>query len=247
MMEPSQAKAQPAHKGSRVLQSSDLVVEVMEPDHPERYNRGTRFTPVAAVLRVSMKDDQFLSNPVEHNPLKEHGGLAAEFDLVTPGGPPGYAEAKDGEGFIKVGVGVLKKTGGQYGFWKEYEVLQAAETTVKWGPAEADFHQTCPEVNGYAYELWAKVKVDGKVVAVEWTLANTGKKPFETHHYAHNYFSFNNLPVGPDYSLSFPYDFKATGLKEEQEQDGKEIRFVAEIPKAMNIVLTPASGRACAS
>ena len=80
-----------------------------------------------------------------------------------------------------------------------------------------------------------RVEAKGKQVVVEWKLANTGTKPFETHHYAHNFFSFNGLPVGPDYVLSFPYDYKATGLAEEQKQVGRDIQFIAEIPKAMNI------------
>ena len=240
-MEPSgkdaQGDPQPLHKGSRILRSEDLVVEVMDPNDPDRYNRGVRFTPVAAVLRVSMDGDEFLFSSVEHNPITDHAGLAAEFDLTTQGGPPGYAEAKAGEGFVKVGVGVLKKTGGPYGFWNKYELIEPAKTTVKWTATAADFHQTCEGPNGYAYELSAKVKVDGKTVAVEWTLANTGTKPFETHQYAHNFFRFNDRPVGPDYVLSFPYDFKAEGLGKEQKQVGREILFAAEIPQAVNITV----------
>ena len=240
-MEPSKKGSQevpePVHKGSRILRSEDLVVEVMDPDSPERYNCGIRFTPLAAVLRVSMNGAGFLMNPVEHNPISDHAGLASEFDLTTPGGPPGFADAKAGEGFVKIGVGVLKKTGGQYGFWNNYEALQPAKTTVKWGPDSADFHQTCKGANGYAYELWAKVEVEGKKVAVQWALANTGARPFETHQYAHNFFRLNKRPVGPDYVLSFPYDFKAEGLQKEQKQVGKEIRFVAQIPTAVNIAV----------
>jgi hypothetical protein len=231
----AQPAAEPAHKGSRILQSQDLVVEVMEPNHPERYNRGVRFTPVAAVLRVAMNGDEFLTNPVEHNPITDHAGLAAEFDLLTPNGPPGFAEAEEGEGFVKIGVGVLKKSGRQYGFWNQYEPIDLATTTVKWGKATADFHQASDGANGYAYELSARVEARGRQVVVEWKLANTGTKPFETHHYAHNFFSFNGLPVGPDYVLSFPYDYKATGLAEEQKQLGRDIQFIAEIPKAVNI------------
>ncbi|NQT18428.1 MAG: hypothetical protein HQ592_01895 [Planctomycetes bacterium] len=231
----TQPAPEPRHKGSRILQSNDLVVEVMEPNHPERYNRGIRFTPVAAVLRVAMNGDEFLTNPIEHNPVSDQAGLAAEFDLVTPNGPPGYVDAKEGEGFVKVGVGVLKKKGQPYGFWNQYEPIDLAATTVKWGKAKAEFHQVSKGANGYAYELWATVDVKGKQVIVDWKLANTGTKPFETHHYAHNFFAFGDLPVGPDYVLSFPYDYKAGGLAKEQKQVGRDIQFIDEIPKAVNM------------
>ena len=84
-------------------------------------------------------------------------------------------------------------------------------------------------------ETDCRVLKDGQQVIVDWKLANTGTKPFETHHYAHNFFAFGDLPVGPDYVLSFPYDYKAGGLAKEQKQVGRDIQFIDEIPKAVNM------------
>ena len=69
----------PVHAGSRVLAAGNLVVEVMDPSDPQRYNCGVRFTPVAAVLGARLGGREFLYNPVAHNPVNDHGGLAAEF------------------------------------------------------------------------------------------------------------------------------------------------------------------------
>ena len=74
-----------------------------------------------------------------------------------------------------------------------------------------------------------------KVGGAEWNLANTGTKPFETHHYAHNFFLLDGMPVGPDYVLSFPYDYKATGLEKEEKQVGRDLQFIATLPKAVNM------------
>jgi len=220
-----------------------LSVEIMVPEHPERYNRGVRFTPVAVVLGAKMDGKEFLFHPEKHDVKNDHGGLASEFDLCIPGGPdedlpPGYLEAKEGEGFLKIGVGVLKKKKGEkYSLFQAPEVVSLAKTAVEWTDVGAKFHQTCEGVNGYAYELWAEVKLDGNKITVEWRLANTGSKAFTTKNYTHNFFRFDDRNVGPDYVLSFPYDFKAAGLEAEQVQDGRDIKFVKEIPKWVNMAV----------
>ena len=226
------------HPGTRELSSGDLTLQVMLPDHDERYYVGSRFTPVAAVLSARVGDQGFFSNPVEHDSETEHAGLASEFDLSTP--PPGHAEAAIGEGFVKVGVGILKKTGANYFFWNKYEVITPAETTVEWGENSAAFRQVCEGVSGYAYTLQAVVTVAERVLTVDWTLSNTGQKPIATDHYVHNFFRLGDRPVGPDYVISFPFDFEAPGLAEEQTLKGREIHFAAEIPKWVNIDLKPA-------
>ncbi|MCX7935448.1 MAG: hypothetical protein N3A66_09350 [Planctomycetota bacterium] len=104
---PPTQSLQPRHRGSRILASDDLVIEVMDPTSAERYNRGVRFTPVAAVIRAAVGKDEYLANAVEHDPLTAAAGLFAEFDLVTS--PPGFDAAKIGEGYMKIGVGILKK------------------------------------------------------------------------------------------------------------------------------------------
>jgi hypothetical protein len=221
------------HSGARILESGGLRIEVMDPAQEAPYYKGQRFTPLAAVLRASLDGHEFFFNPVEHDPMNHHAGLASEFDLTTS--PPGYADAAEGDGFIKIGVGELKKKGQNYAFWNTYEVIKAAQTSVKWDKDAAAFKQTCKGVNGYAYELSANVKVAADRIDIDWSLKNTGTKPLATDTYVHNFFRFNDQSAGPDYVLSFPFDYKAGGLGEEQEQKGREILFKKEIPGAVNI------------
>lgn len=226
------ADDQMRHAGARVLRNDNIVVEIMDPNHDERYYRGARFSPVAAVLRATAGGHEYLNNPIEHDAMTEHAGLPCEFDLSTP--PPGHAEAADGEGFVKIGVGVLKKKGAQYAFWNAYEIIEPARMTVKWGKDSASFRQVCSGVNGYAYELTADVALDGPGVTVKWTLKNTGEKKLVSNNYVHNFFRFDDRNVGPEYVLSFPYDYTPTGLGEEQSVKGREIHFEKEIPKWIN-------------
>ncbi|MFA4943709.1 MAG: hypothetical protein WC789_03290 [Lentisphaeria bacterium] len=225
-----------------VLDNGVLRVEVMDPSHPQRYNRGVRFTPVAAVLGVRQDGKEFLFYPVKHDPVADHAGLAAEFDMVAPGEPdawmpPGYLEAKVGEGFVKIGVGVLRKERGRYSLFQQPALLAPAVTTAEWQPAGAVFRQTCAGVNGYAYELRADLTVAKNRVVVAWTLMNTGRKPVTTRQYTHNFFRLGARDTGAGCVLEFPHDFQATGLEAQQRQVGREIRFLAPIPQWVNLVV----------
>lgn len=233
-----------AAESERTLTNGVITVRVMDPGHPERFNRGVRFTPLAAVLGVSRDGVDYLYAPDKHDPLHDHAGLAAEFDLCIPGGPAsdfpsGYAEAATGAGFLKIGVGALKKSGRPYNFFLSPELLECARTTVAWSADGARFRQdfageTTP---GYAYRLEADLSLDGPRVVVEWRLANTGQKPIVTRHYTHNFFRIGNHDVDSGYELSFPYDFKAAGLESGQSQDGRDIRFTGAIPRWINAVV----------
>lgn len=218
---------------SRLLKDGDLTVEVMDPNAPDRYYRGVRFTPVAAIMTAARGTNEFLYHEAQHDPLTAVAGLFAEFDLVTP--PPGFAEAKLGDGFIKIGVGVLKKDTERYQFWHPYEQLQPARTQVTWSDTTATFRQLGAPCNGYGYELEATVTVCQATIRVDWRLKNSGTQPLETQHYAHNSFRFNRQPVGPDYTLEFPYDFAARKLQTGQRQEGRAIRFLATLPEPVNI------------
>ena len=52
--------SKPLYPGSRILIHKDFVVEMMDPNDAHRYNRGVRFTPVAAIIRARLVKDEFL-------------------------------------------------------------------------------------------------------------------------------------------------------------------------------------------
>jgi len=216
----------------RQLRSNTLVLEVMEPNAPERYNHGTRFTSIANVLRVTREGREFLFAPLEHDPLLENGGLAGEFDPF--GNPPGFAEAALGEGYVKIGVGILRKEKEEYGFWGVHPVIERAATTVEWKEDKAFFRQECPGVNGYAYRLEAEVAVTGNEVAIRFHLMNRGAKAFTTQQYHHNYFIFGPEPVGPGYELELPFAPAPENVPPVIRLHGNRLRYSTPLAKAVN-------------
>lgn len=225
----------PVYTGSHVLSGGGIVAELMDPNSPDRYNTGVRFTPVAAVIRASVDGREFLMHKKDHKPLNDVAGLFYEFDLVTP--PPGFEEASIGEPFVKIGVGALIKDKSNYGFFNQYKVFKLADTKVEWAKDSAVFTQTLAPISGYGYELKAKVSVKDNSLSVDWSLKNTGSKPFTTHHYCHNSFSFDNAGVKPGSIVSFPFDYQARRLDsaQNQKQVGREIVFQDAPSKPANI------------
>ncbi|MDF3059104.1 MAG: hypothetical protein K0R17_3319 [Rariglobus sp.] len=227
--------------GTRILRGDRLVIEVMDPDSPERYNRGTRFTPVANVLRATLEGREFLHAPggPGHDPLLDNGGLASEFDLFAHTPPPGFAEAAIGEDYVKIGVGVLRKTAERYDFWEVPPVVARAVTSTSWGKDRATFEQVCEGTNGYSYRLAAGVRVEGDGLEITFGLTNTGAKRFSTWHYAHNFFAFDGAMTGPGYEVQFPYELPPlilqTGSPRTQTQRGRRIVFIEALKESSNV------------
>lgn len=238
-----QADAVPPGAGAgapvRVIRGDRLTVEIMDPGHPDRYHRGERFSPVANVLRVRMDGVDFLHAPEQgHDPFGENGGLAMEFDNAKFG-PPGFLEARMGEGFVKVGVGVLRKADELYHYGRRQEVIEPALTTVDWRDDGADFRQTCAGTNGYAYKLGAIVRIGGNALEIVYRLVNTGTKRFATRQYAHNYFKLGLARMDGGLEVEFPFDFDPVGLDEGQgqRQEGRTLLFPPQRAEFSNVTV----------
>ena len=225
------------HPATKILRAGELALEVMVPDAPQRYNTGVRYCSIAAVLGCCWQGREFFFNPRRHDPTVDHGGLAAEFDLQTPGGPPGYAEAEPGMTFLKIGVGTLRRDDAPYRFARQYELVDPAENQVEWEDRQARFHQVANGPRGYAYALTAILEADPGVISVHWNLENTGSRRLSTRQYVHNFFRFGDRNIGPEYEICFPYAFKASGLVSQTAQEGACIAFHDPLPAPINLVV----------
>jgi len=207
-----QAQPEPAHAGTRLLQSGSLVVEVGDPESAEcLWNKGLRFSPVANVLRAQLHGQDFLYSPIGGGALTYLGGLPMEFDIGQEAfqpDPPGYNEGKSGDPFLKIGVGILRRDAGAYNFSTSYPVIERARTTAAWQQDRAHFVQTLAgNANGYSCYLEEEVIVKNDRLILSYLLRNTGSKPFTTEQYLHDFLCFSGRPVGPNVRLSFPYEF----------------------------------------
>jgi hypothetical protein len=121
--------------------------------------------------------------------------------------PPGYNEGWPGSAFIKIGVGILTRNASPYNFSSNYPVVELAQTTTTWEPDRAHFVQTLSgTANGYSYQLEEDVIVKNNSILMDYVLTNTGTQTFTTEQYLHNFLTFSQRNVGPNYRVYFPYD-----------------------------------------
>ncbi len=178
------------------IATGEMVVTVMDPNHPDRCYQGVRFTAVGAILDVRVRGHRFFNSPANvAQPLDgDMPGIAPEFDLVSPDGPPGFAEARPGDGFLKIGVGILERPDDQrYMFYRPYKLLQRAETRlVREAPNRVSWIQQTAGVQGYAYRLEATAEAGGDDLIMRYRLTNTGDKTLETSPYHHNFLTLGS-------------------------------------------------------
>jgi hypothetical protein len=178
------------------------------PDAERGFYRGARFDWSGMVGRVEY-DGHVWYGPLteKHNPVwhDDVAGTAEEFGVEDP---PSYAEAKPGETFVKIGVGVLERADeGAYKFWVPYRLVQAGAWELDPQPASIQFRQVLQGPRGWAYEYTKSVSVaaDKPEITIARSLRNTGARPIQTLHYGHNFTYIDDQPADASYRVRFPY------------------------------------------
>ncbi len=167
---------------------------------------GQWFSKIDSTVRdVSYKDDDILVS-VNTSAL----GPAEEFQT-----PLGYDNAKEGDSFVKIGVGVLKKRDDtRYAFANVYDIVDHGKWTVNKTANSVEFTQELNDkATGYAYLYKKTIQLSGDKpeMVIQHSLKNTGKLPIKSLVYNHNFTLFDHLPTS-DITVTVPYEVKSTRL-----------------------------------
>ena len=184
------------------------------PDSNNGYYRGTRFDWSGVISDLEYKGHTYFGKwyKEEHDP-GVHDHLAGPVEEFTP---VGYDEAKTGETFLKIGVGMLvKPEEAKYFFGTRYKNTNSGTWKVKKKKDQVVFFQTLDDVN-YKYEYSKKVQLikDKPEMVLSHSLKNTGKQTMETSVYNHNFFVMDNQPIGPDFDVTFPFALSSEAATE---------------------------------
>lgn len=155
-------------------------------------------------------------------------GFYNEFGIDTA---LGFEEAKQGEWFHKIGIGLLRKDQQAYRFNWAYEIRPAI-FEISTEEQQATIICRSADALGYAYVLQKQIALleDGFLIAYE--LQNTGQKEIVTEEYVHNFVAFDRSMVGPPYVLHLPFQTQPEAFIETVNPEGKvqvsqrEIRFL---------------------
>ena len=181
------------------------------PDPQQGYYRGTRFDWSGAFKSLDYDGHHYVEPWFEKYDPKTHdaiSGPAEEFTAL------GFTDAKPGETFVKIGVGVLRKPDDKpYAFAQYYDVVDHGKWDVKTAKDHVDFQHELTDANGYGYRYTKTVRLtkDKPELVLEHRLKNTGKVRIETSVYDHNFFIIDGQPTGPAITVRFPFAVKAEG------------------------------------
>ncbi len=205
------------------------------PDAEKGYYRGTRFDWSGVIHSLRYKGHEFFGQWFERYEPTLHDAITGPVEEFRTGETSlGYAEAKPGGTFIRIGVGAVRKPDeAPFERFRTYEIVNAGKWRVQKAADRVEFtHELADESSGYAYVYRKTVRLakDRPELAIEHSLRNTGRRAIETSQYNHNFFVIDGQPTGPDFTVRFPFSLRAAAdLKGIGEVRGRELAFLREL------------------
>jgi len=233
----------------RSITNGSVKLILLLPDKASGYYRGTRFDWSGIIRRAEYKGHNFFGAWRDHHDPNNHDdvmGPAEEFGVL------GYAQAKSGGKFLKIGVGELaKEVDKSYEFWHTYRILKPGEWNITCGKDWIEFQQDLRTADGWAYHYMKRIELarDQPSFTIKHALKNTGGKRIETDQYCHNFTLIDDEPIGPAYRIRFSFGRdppEEVAINKIAYLKGKEIGFHKEIgaDQSVSTLLGGLAGRA---
>ncbi|MEO9513622.1 MAG: glycosyl hydrolase family 28-related protein [Flavobacteriaceae bacterium] len=228
---------------SAVISNNEVSMKVYLPDRKKGVYRSTRFDWSGQIESVKYNGHEYFGQWKDtHNPLAPAHGMGPV--EASNGAGLGYDEASPGEGFIRLGVGIIEKGNEpEYDFHIEtYKILDHGKWKIDKGDDWITFKHTIKSDFGYAYVYEKTLRLSDKGFYIEHRLQNTGQKKIELDQYNHNFFVIDKETSGPSLKVRYPFKIKTkSDTKGLVEVGGNSIRFNKEI-KAGNSVFVNLEG-----
>ncbi|MDA0195490.1 MAG: hypothetical protein O2887_10040 [Bacteroidetes bacterium] len=206
------------------------------PDANNGYYRGSRFDWAGVIPELEYNGHSYFGQWFENYHPTLHDAIMGPVDAFAP---IGYDQAKPGESFLKIGIGMVARIDEKpYAIVPEYPIVNPGEWKVKSKKDRVQFvHQL--SAGGYAYEYTKTVSLTkGKPELVLYhSLKNTGNETLETEVYNHNFFVMDNTTTGKDYTITFPFELtsKSGGNAAIGEIQGNQIVYNKDLVKGENL------------
>ena len=193
------------------ISNEHLQATLYLPDAEQGYYRSTRFDWSGVIGSLTYQGHQYFGNWLDQHDPTNPESISGPVEAFAP---IGFEEAKPGDAFLVIGVGMLKKPDtASYHFMTRYEIVNGGVWEVQQQDDQVTFIHTLNSEDGYAYEYTKTVRlVPGQPqMVLEHCLKNTGEKPLETTVYNHNFFIIDQEPTGPNIVTKFPSSVQAEG------------------------------------
>jgi hypothetical protein len=220
------------------LSNSSIRATLYLPNAQSGYYRGTRFDWSGVISSLKWNGHEYFGQWFERHDPKIHDAISGPVEeFLTNDAGLGYAEAKPGESFVRIGVGAVKKPDEPaYRRFETYEIVDPGEWTVKKGADHIEFVHELRGTAGYAYVYRKTLRLVKDSLVLEHRLKNTGRKAIATSVYNHNFFTLDRQPTGPDIVVRFPFEPRAArALNGLAETRGKDIVFLKDLAKGQTV------------
>jgi hypothetical protein len=225
-----------------------LRVKIYLPDPEKGFYHGMRFDWAGVIASLEYKQHSYfgpffekfdpavadveIGDPVVAGIASAASGPVEEF-IGADESALGYANAKPGEAFCKIGVGALRKIdNAPYSSYVNYPIVNGGKRSVKSGPDWIEFTQQVDCGSGYSYDYTKTIRLAkaDPAMTIEHRLVNQGAKAIETRVYDHNFLIIDHQTTGPSIELAFPFSPKPTkSLDPLAEIRGKQLLFPKEL------------------
>ena len=201
--------AQEAASGfpSHTLANDEVRMVVLLPDVERGAYRATRFDWSGIIASLQYRGHEYFGYWKDTRDPTVHEDLTGPAESYWAPGL-GYDEADPGEGFIRIGIGVLEKPEEEaYRPFATYPILDHGKWGVQKKKDRIRFTHTLSSDSGYGYVYTKEIRLteDQPGFVIDHSLKNTGSKTIETDQYNHNFFMIDGTRTGPDMEVSFPY------------------------------------------
>jgi hypothetical protein len=219
------------------ISNGAVSAQFMLPDAEKGSYQGTRFDWSGIISSLTYKDHQFVGQWYPKHDPKIHDAITGPVEeFLSNDAGLGYADAKPGEVFVRIGVGAVKKPDEKaYRRFETYEMVDAGDRSWNHGTDWIQFNHKLYAA-GYGYEYSKTIRLHKAGFTIEHTLKNTGKKAIDTVVYNHNFFVIDKEVVGPDMAIRFAWTPKPDKPFENGgEISGNEIRYQHELQPGQTV------------
>jgi hypothetical protein len=226
-----------------VISNGLVNAKLYLPDSVNGYYRGARFDWSGVVYDLEYNNHHYFGKWFDRYEPTLHDAIMGPVDSFNP---IGYDEAKAGEGFLRIGVGILEKPDEpRYTFSTPYKILNSGRWKVKKKASSVAFtHELSSGKHHYVYTKVVTLTKGKPELILEHTIKNKGMATIETDVYNHNFFVIDQQPTGPDFTVKFPFAPKGElkGKIEAGAVDGNNVTYKKVLSKGEFFALSPLTG-----
>ncbi len=240
------------------IANDQLVVQLYLPHTRHGFYRGTRFDWSGVVAGLQYRGHRYYEpwytkrDPAVYDYVDDGTDIVAGRQSAITGPaeefpqPQGFDTASPRETFVKLGVGVLRKSAdASYSCYESYDIVDPGTWSVRRTASSVEFTHEATDARtgcGYVYRKVVTVPSGRADLVIEHSLHNTGQLRIAAEQYNHNFLTLDGTSLGPDFVITLPFEIHTPAHDGKfAAVQGNQIRFVKALAPC-DVVSLPVQG-----